>query len=619
MSQHSGKRDCDASPPPEEQPPRSKARGNDVSMSRSDLEELLAQAASKAAKEALASHGPASSSSVKEKDRKYQALQACKTAEATSAPPRSSAAKLLRQTMNGKQVPISLQDDGIVLPGAFLGAKSPIHATLAALPIMVDSEDNTGMDTNHNPLDPDADHTSEHGSNDGDESNRNSDSDDDSRSSRSGSRASSPSALASGSVDPFSVVPNEPFPNPEIDVHGVRSKRSAPAKPAFQPRIAKFAGPYRDGAFSFFLPPSETADRKKANKELKVAAGMAAPLVPKGFRDDLIEPLRTAHGYSADRAKSAVTELMRTDSDARQLQDEALVFLAPMLDGASDILSFMEEHEAQVTHMIQLASDIPPHEKLLAEWETLDERVKEASYLDFRVWANKVTREATERLLGSISELMILRNGTTQVASRGLNNLVDGLKGLTYHHLSRTNSARQRRIINAIDPTQALKVRPDAPLKVYPVEEAYLEREDHKKSRPPLQLLSGKQLKGLLKQPASSSSSALIALAEAKRKTDTKLGPGSSSKGKATPSQPFRSAPARSSGDGGKSSGKSSGRRRSSSSRPDSRSGSRPGPRADPPQPKLPSGVPRSVSGSSGRSDKGSFNKTQGGGRGRGK
>ncbi|KAJ3315526.1 hypothetical protein HDU93_004637, partial [Gonapodya sp. JEL0774] len=141
MSQHSGKRDRDTSPPPEEQPPRSKARSDDVSMSRSDLEELLAQVASKAAKEALASHGPASSSSAplapksqaladdardqaqKEKDRKYRALQARKAAEAASAPPRSSAAKLLRQTMDGKRVPVSQQDDGIVLPSAFLGAK----------------------------------------------------------------------------------------------------------------------------------------------------------------------------------------------------------------------------------------------------------------------------------------------------------------------------------------------------------------------------------------------------------------------------------------------------------------------------------------------------------------
>ncbi|KAJ3304484.1 hypothetical protein HDU93_006360, partial [Gonapodya sp. JEL0774] len=282
MSQHSGKRDRDASPPPEEQPPRSKARSDDVSMSRSDLEELLAQVASKAAKEALASHGPASSSSApltpkskaladdahdqaqKEKDRKYRALQARKAAEATSAPPRSSAAKLLRQTMDGKRVPVSQQDDGIVLPSAFLGAKvdprqraliltsaasspslprdrSPTRATSTTLPIEVDSEDDTGMDLDHNPLDPDADHTSERGSNDGDESDRNFDSDDDSHSSRSGSRASSPSALASGSVDPFSVDPNEPLPNPGIDVHGVRSKRSAPAKPAFHPRIAKFA------------------------------------------------------------------------------------------------------------------------------------------------------------------------------------------------------------------------------------------------------------------------------------------------------------------------------------------------------------------------------------------
>ncbi|KAJ3329739.1 hypothetical protein HDU93_000807 [Gonapodya sp. JEL0774] len=517
MSQHSGERGRDASPPPEEQPPCSKARGDVVSMSHSNLEELLAEVAFKAAKEALASHGPASSSSVpltpksqaladnardqaqKGKDRKYRALQ----------------------TMDGKRVPVSQQDNGIVHLSAFLGAKvdprqraliltsaasspsvprdwSPTCATSTALPIEVDLEDDTGMDL---------DHSSECGSNDGDESHQNFDSEDDSPSSHSGSRASSPSAMASGSVDP-----SEHLPNPGIDVHSVRSKRSALAKPAFHPRIAKFAGPYGDGAFSIFLPLSETADRKKANKELKTASG-------------------------PQRAKRAVTELMRADSDARQLQDEALVFLAPMLDGASDIPSFMEEHEAQITHMIQLASNIPPHEKLLAEWETLDKRVKEASYLDFHVWANRVTRKATERLLGSISELMIPRNGTTQVASRGLNNLVDGLKGLTYHHLSRTNSARQLRIINAINPTQALKVRPDALLKLYPVEE------DHKKSLPPLQLLSGKQLKSLLKQPASSSSSALIALAEAKRKTDTKLGPGSSSKCKATPCSPFDLAP----------------------------------------------------------------------------
>ncbi|KAJ3330915.1 hypothetical protein HDU93_010032 [Gonapodya sp. JEL0774] len=390
MSQHSGKRDCDTSPPPEEQPPCSKARGNDVSMSRSDLEELLAQVASMATKEALASHGPTSSSSAsqaladdardqaqKEKDRKYQALQACKAAEAASA------AKLLRQTMDGKWVPVSQQDNGIMLLSAFLGAKvdprqrtliltsaasswSPTRATSTSLPIEVDLEDNMGMDL-------DAVHFSERGSNDGDERDWNFDSDDDSFSSRSGSRASSPSVPGSGSVDPFSINPNKPLPNPGIDVHGVRSKCLAPAKPAFHPRIAKFAGPYGDGAFSFLLPPSKTADWKRANKDLKTAAGMAATLVPKGFRDDLIEPLRTAHGYSADRAKSAVTKLMRADSDAWQLQDEALVFLAPMLDGASDILSFMEEQEAQVTHMIQLASDIPPHKKLLAEWETLDE------------------------------------------------------------------------------------------------------------------------------------------------------------------------------------------------------------------------------------------------------
>ncbi|KAJ3331015.1 hypothetical protein HDU93_009994, partial [Gonapodya sp. JEL0774] len=251
-------------------------------MSRSDLQELLAQVASKAAKEALASHGTTSSSSApltpksqaladdarnqaqKEQDRKYRVLQARKAAEATSALPRSSAAKLLRQTLDGKRVPVSQQDDGIVLPSAFLGAKvdprqraliltsaasslsiprdqSPTRATLMALPIVVDSEDDTSMD-------PDADHTSERGSNDSDESDRNFDSDDDSRSSRSGSRASSPSALASASVDP-----NEPLPNPGIDVHCVRSKRSALAKPALHPRIAKFAGPYGDGAFSFFL------------------------------------------------------------------------------------------------------------------------------------------------------------------------------------------------------------------------------------------------------------------------------------------------------------------------------------------------------------------------------
>ncbi|KAJ3334972.1 hypothetical protein HDU93_006914 [Gonapodya sp. JEL0774] len=277
--------------------------------------------------------------------------------------------------MDDKRVPVSQHNVGIMLPSAVLGAKvnprqraliltsaasspsvlrkqSPTCTTFRALPFNVDSEDNTGMDLDHNPLDPDADHTSERGSNNSDKSSRNSDSDDDSRSSRSSSRPSSPIALVSGSVDPFSIHHNEPLPNPGIDVHRVRSKRSAVAEPAFHPHIAKFAGPYGDGAFSFFLPPSEAADPKKASKELRTAAGMAAPLVPKGFRDDLIEPLRTAHSYSADRAKSAVTELIRADSDAWQLQDEALIFLAPVLDGASDILSFMEEHKAQVTHMI---------------------------------------------------------------------------------------------------------------------------------------------------------------------------------------------------------------------------------------------------------------------------
>ncbi|KAJ3322160.1 hypothetical protein HDU93_003140, partial [Gonapodya sp. JEL0774] len=62
MSQHSGKHNRDTSPPLEEQQPCSKAWGDDVSMSHSNLEELLAQVVSKTAKEALSSHGPTSSS-----------------------------------------------------------------------------------------------------------------------------------------------------------------------------------------------------------------------------------------------------------------------------------------------------------------------------------------------------------------------------------------------------------------------------------------------------------------------------------------------------------------------------------------------------------------------------
>ncbi|KAJ3334971.1 hypothetical protein HDU93_006913 [Gonapodya sp. JEL0774] len=78
----------------------------------------------------------------------------------------------------------------------------------------------------------------------------------------------------------------------------------------------------------------------------------------------------------------------RRDSDARLAQEDAPAFLAPLLDGTSNILCFLENREPAVTEVIQLAREIPPHKRLLVEWDNVDMRIKEQYYNNFRVWAN---------------------------------------------------------------------------------------------------------------------------------------------------------------------------------------------------------------------------------------